>query len=142
MDSKGLRDSTPRRTTSTDAPYTISGPSDSTKTRHATAIQRHFSTIPARVTGAEATVRPAVKGWKDQTIDESIWRTCPVCQEERRQTSDVHRLSSAQFSNNSESLRTPTNRRIVRPLTRRKSIFETRSDEWLLPDRNRPKGPP
>src|SRR5215471_3030092 len=141
MDSKGLRDSTQRRTTSIDASYKFGGPPDPIEAGHTTAIQRHFSIIPDGATRAKATARPAAKGCQGQTINKSIRRICPFCQKEEWQTSDVYRLSSTQLPNNSEPLRITTNRRIVRPTTWRKSIFKTRSNKGILPDCDRPEGP-
>ena len=64
-------------------PYAINGPPDSNETGHATTNQRHFSIVSTRATRAKPTARSATKGWKDQTIDESIRCICPLCQEER-----------------------------------------------------------
>ena len=50
-----------------------------------------------------------LKGGKIK-LSKSIRRTRPLCQKERRQTSSVYRLSSAQFPNNSKSLCVTTNR--------------------------------
>src|SRR5271169_6400908 len=141
MDSKGIWNSTPRRITSADASYTIGRPPDSTETGYATTVQRNLSIIPARITRAKTAAGPIVERREDQPINKSIRPTSSFCQKERRQTSNVHRLSSAQLSNNSESLCVTTNRRIVRPFTWRKSILKARPHKRILPNCDRPEGP-
>ena len=105
MDSKRIRKYFPRRATARNAAYKSSWSSNIAEAGYASAVQRNISIVSIWATEIKKAIESASQRRENSTFNKSLWCFSIIRQEKRRRSSNVHRLSCTQFTNNSKSLR-------------------------------------